>query len=55
MQFGDKNIVTTKTSREENRDDVPSNITPFLPAIGGGGKDSFVSCSTPKERFLGKQ
>ena len=35
MQFDKENIVTSKTSREENRDEVPSNIPSFLPVIRG--------------------
>ena len=35
MQFDNKNIVTSKTSREKNRDEVPTNIPSFLPVIRG--------------------
>ena len=35
MQFDKENIVTSKTSRKKNRDEVPSNVPSFLSVIRG--------------------
>ena len=35
MPFDKENIVTSKASREKNRDEVPSNVPSFLSVIRG--------------------